>query len=134
MSLPETFMGYPRPTGRPGIRNHLVVLSMCGLNVPGARKVAAALSDAVLISSPYGRGQLGADKEFSRRMLTAFGTHPNTGAAVVLAADADMRAGLQSQIEASGPRSTVGTALTVMICEELSAQPVESEYQCSIKY
>lgn len=110
MSLPEAFAGYPRPTGRPGIRNRLVIVSMCGLNGPGARKVAAALPGAVLISSSYGRGQLGADKEFHRRMLAAFGTHPNAGAVVVLAADADMRASLQSRIEASG-RPVAGFSL-----------------------
>ena len=110
MSLPDTFQGYLRPTGRPGIRNRLVVLSMCGLNGPGARKVAAALPGSVLISSAYGRGQLGADKEFHRRMLAAFGTHPNAGAAVVLAADAEMRVSLQSRIEASG-RPVAGFSL-----------------------
>ena len=110
MSHPDMFQGYPRPTGRPGIRNRLVILSMCGLNGPGARKVAAALPGAVLIASPYGRGQIGPDKDFQHRMLAAFGTHPNTGAALILAADAQMRAGLQSQIEAAG-RPVAGFSL-----------------------
>ena len=110
MSLPDIFQGYPRPTGRPGIRNRLVILSMCGLNGPGARKVAAALPGAVLIASPYGRGQIGPDKDFQNRMLAVFGTHPNTGAVLVLAADAQMRTGLQSQIEAVG-RPVAGFSL-----------------------
>lgn len=83
----STFQGYPRAKGRPGIRNHLVILSMCGLNAPGARRVAAALPEAVLISSQYGRGHVGADKVFHNHMLAAFATHPNTGAVVVLAPD-----------------------------------------------
>lgn len=83
----STFQGYPRANGRPGIRNHLVILSMCGLNAPGARRVAVALPEAVLISSPYGRGHVGADKVFHSHMLRAFATHPNTGAVLVLAPD-----------------------------------------------
>jgi altronate dehydratase large subunit len=83
----STFQGYPRAKGRPGIRNHLVIVSMCGLNAPGARRVAAAVPEAVLISSPYGRGHVGADKVFHSHMLEAFATHPNTGAVVVLAPD-----------------------------------------------
>ena len=110
MSLPDTFQGYPRQIGRPGIRNRLVILSMCGLNSAGARKVVAALPGAVLISSPYGRGQLGPDRDFHRRMLAAFAIHPNAGAAVVLAADAEMRASLQSRVEASG-RPVAGFSL-----------------------
>ncbi len=102
MSLPTTFQGYPRPTGRPGTRNRLVILSMCGLNGPGARKINAALTGAALISSPYGRGQLGADEAFHHHMLSAFGMHPNTGAALILAADAAMRMGLQTRIETAG--------------------------------
>ncbi len=83
---------------------------MCGLNAPGARKIAAALPGSVLVSSPYGRGQIGADRDFHDRILAGFGTHPNTGAALVLAADAEMRAGLQSKIEAAG-RAVAGFSL-----------------------
>ena len=110
MSLADTFKGFPRASGRPGIRNRLTILSMCGLNAPGARKIVAALPGSVLISSPYGRGQIGADKRFHERLLAGFGTHPNTGTALVLAADADMRAGLQSKIEAAG-RPVAGFSL-----------------------
>lgn len=110
MSLPARFQGYPRPSGRAGIRNRLLILSMCGLNGPGARKVAAALPGAVLVASPYGRGQLGADKAFCDKILAAFGTHPNTGAVLILAADAEMRAGLQLQIGAAG-RPVAGFSL-----------------------
>ena len=110
MTLPDSFQGYPRSSGRPGIRNRLAILSLCGLNAPGARKIGAALPDAALISSNYGRGQLGADKAFHDRMFTGFGTHPNVGAAVVLAADAEMRRRLQEKIEETG-RPVIGFSL-----------------------
>ncbi|TYB90532.1 UxaA family hydrolase [Oceaniovalibus sp. ACAM 378] len=82
-----TFQGFPRTTGRPGTRNHLVVLSVCGLNGPGARRVAAALPGSVLIASPYGRGHVGPDRVFHRQMLCALASHPNAGAVLVLAPD-----------------------------------------------
>lgn len=105
-----SFHGYPRTSGRPGIRNHLVILSMCGLNAPGARRVSSALPEAVLISSPYGRGHVGADKTFHNHMLTAFATHPNTGAVLVLAPDDTLCDGLAAKIKATG-RAVSGFSL-----------------------
>ena len=48
--LPAEFLGYARASGPAGVRNHLVILSVCGLNAPQARKLGAALPHAVLIS------------------------------------------------------------------------------------
>lgn len=104
------FQGFPRAIGRPGIRNHLVILSMCGLNAPGARRVAAALPDSVLISSPYGRGHVGADKVFHGHMLNAFATHPNTGAVVILAPDDGLCDGMAAKVAATG-RAVSGFSL-----------------------
>jgi altronate dehydratase large subunit len=95
------FQGFARAKGRPGIRNHLVILSMCGLNGPGAQRVAAALPGAVLISSPYGRGHVGADKAFHQHMLLAFATHPNTGAVLVLAPDDGLCDKMEQKIAAT---------------------------------
>lgn len=106
----STFLGFPRATGRPGIRNHLVIVSMCGLNAPGARKVAAGLPDTILISSPYGRGQVGADKAFHFHMLSAFATHPNTGAVIVLAPDDGLCDRLVEAINTTG-RPVAGFSL-----------------------
>lgn len=106
----STFQGFARATGRPGIRNHLVILSMCGLNAPGARRVAEALPVAVLISSPYGRGHVGADRVFHADMLRAFATHPNTGAALILAPDDGLCDGMEQEVRASG-REAAGFSL-----------------------
>lgn len=110
MTFPETFLGYARASGPAGVRNHLTILSVCGLNAPQARKVAAALPGAVLISSDFGRGQVGPDKAFHAAMLTAFGCHPNTGAVLVIAADAAMRARYQDAVAGSG-RPVAGFSL-----------------------
>lgn len=102
MSLPKNFNGYTRSEGRPGIRNHLLILSVCGLNAPGARKVKAALPEALLISTMYGRGQVGKDKLFHDTTLTQLACHPNTGGVILLAPDKPMRHRYQSDIEAQG--------------------------------
>nr|WP_306267263.1 UxaA family hydrolase [Pararhizobium sp. IMCC3301] len=106
----STFQGFPRANGRPGIRNHLVILSMCGLNAPGARRVSADLPDAVLISSPYGRGHVGADRAFHDHMLLAFATHPNTGAVLILAPDDGLCDAMADKVAASG-RAVSGFSL-----------------------
>jgi altronate dehydratase large subunit len=108
-----SFQGYLRKTGRPGIRNHLAILSVCGLNGPGARKVAAGLPGVVLIRQPYGRGQIGADHGFQRHMLTRFATHPNTGAALILAPDDAMRDYYYDAVAATG-RPVAGLSLQEM--------------------
>ena len=92
------------------MRNHLVILSVCGLNTAGARKVAAALPDAVFVSSPFGRGHVGADAAFQSRMLEGFATHPNTGAVLVMAPDRFLRERYQQAAEAAG-RGAVGVSL-----------------------
>ncbi len=107
---PQAFPGYPRTSGRAGIRNHLLVLSVCGLNSAGARKVAAGLPGAVLVLQPYGRGQLGADFTHQDAVLTQLATHPNVGAVVLLAPDAAMRRRYQDRIEISG-RPVAGFSL-----------------------
>lgn len=108
--MTATFAGFARSTGRAGVRNHLLVLSVCGLNSAGARKVAAALPGAVLVLQPYGRGQIGADFDYQDAVLTRLATHPNVGAVIVLAPDAAMRRRYQDRIAAAG-RAVAGFSL-----------------------
>ena len=96
------FQGYPRPIGGPGLRNHLLVLCACGLNVSGARRIAAALQGAKLVVTMHGRGHVGADRALHERMLTGFGRHPNVGAVLLIVADDAMGERLATPIEAAG--------------------------------
>jgi altronate dehydratase large subunit len=82
-----TFPGYRRASGRSGIRNYLLVLSINGLVTASARRIAAALPGSKLVATPYGRGQLGEDKEAHFRQLIGLGRNPNVGAALVIGAD-----------------------------------------------
>lgn len=102
MTLPETFQGYRRASGRAGIRNRLLILCTCGLNAAQALKVAAALPEAALVLNLFGRGQVGDDLIYSQRMMRGFATHPNIGAVLVLAPDEAMRATYQDHARAAG--------------------------------
>ena len=48
------FLGYERPDGSAGVRNHLLVLSVAGLTGPAARRVARALPGSLLVTMPFG--------------------------------------------------------------------------------
>ncbi len=82
-----SFLGFPRPKGRAGIRNALLVLGINGLIAPAARRIAQALPGSRLVATPYGRGQLGPDKEVHFAQLIGLGAHPNIGATLVVGAD-----------------------------------------------
>ncbi|WP_439579958.1 UxaA family hydrolase [Elioraea sp.] len=81
------FLGYPRPDGSAGARNHVLILSILGLTTAAARRLAVQLPRAVLIACPYGRGQFGEDRAQSRRTLIGLGRNPNVAGVVVIGAD-----------------------------------------------
>lgn len=83
----STFLGYPRPKGRAGVRNHTLVLSVNGLIGTVAQRVANSVHGVKLVATPYGRSQIGPDKEAHFRLLTGIGANPNVGAVLVLGAD-----------------------------------------------
>jgi len=78
------FLGYRRPDGRCGIRNHVLVIPA----VVCANRVARGISDMVTgttyVEHQNGCTQLGADLELSKHVLVAHGTHPNVYGVVVV--------------------------------------------------
>ncbi|KFB11469.1 UxaA family hydrolase [Nitratireductor basaltis] len=87
MSGIDTFLGFPRPSGRPGIRNRLLVLNCTGLTDAAARRVAFALPGSVFASTMFGMGMVGADAGFHTAALAGMATHPNCGAVLLIGAD-----------------------------------------------
>lgn len=81
------FLGYPRPDGSAGVRNHLVVLSILGLTAGPARRIARGVPGALLIANQHGRGQFGEDRAMTRRTLIGLGRNPNAAAVLVVGAD-----------------------------------------------
>lgn len=87
MSGNRTFLGYRRPSGRAGTRNHLLILGINGLVASAARRIASLLPGTKLVATPYGRGQLGPDKDLHTAQLIGLGANPNVGAVIVVGAD-----------------------------------------------
>lgn len=109
------FQGFARLSGPAGVRNHLLVLGTCGLNASGAKKIALSLPESKLVVSPYGRGQVSADKSFHQRMLTGFSCHPNVGGVVILAPDNGVRDLYANAVQKSG---RLCSALSLEECQE----------------
>ena len=106
------FLGYRRPDGRVGVRNHLLVVPTVICSAVVADRIAAAVAP-IGASLPHtaGCGQLGPDLRTTHDTLAAYCTHPNVGAVLVVAlgceqvvaqylADAARRAGKPSEVVA----------------------------------
>lgn len=81
------FLGFRRPDGRVGTRNHVLVLSLVGLVGAPARRIARNVRGTLLVATPYGRGQFGGDKLVHERQLVGLGRNPNAAAVLVVGAD-----------------------------------------------
>ena len=98
----EYFLGFPRSDGSCGTRNHVLILSVAGLTGPAARRVARNVQGSLVVSSPYGRCQLGEDAALHRRTLIGIGRNPNVGAVVVIGADRPTVQDIVAEIAKSG--------------------------------
>ncbi len=78
------FMGYVRPSGRVGVRNHVLILPtvVCANDV--AMRIAAQLPGAVYVTHEHGCGQLPPDLAQTRRTLLGYGSNPNVAACLVV--------------------------------------------------
>jgi altronate dehydratase large subunit len=78
------FMGYPRPDGKVGVRNHVLVMPTVGCANRVARGIAEGLKHAVWFEHQHGCGHLGADAELATRIFVGHGVHPNVYGVVVV--------------------------------------------------
>ncbi len=78
------FMGYRRPDGTVGIRNHVFVLPTVNCANQVARGIAANVRGTVWVEHQHGCSQLGADAEQTARAFIGHGIHPNVYGVVVV--------------------------------------------------
>lgn len=78
------FMGYVRPDGTVGVRNHLLILSGTVYANTVVDQVAAMIHGAVPITHPNGRCQVIPDLRMTRRFLSGTGANPNIAAVVII--------------------------------------------------
>jgi altronate dehydratase large subunit len=86
MSADATFLGYPRPDGRIGVRNHVLVVPTVICSAVVSERIAAAIAP-VGTALPHlaGCGQLGPDLTVTHETLAAYCRHPNVGAVLIVA-------------------------------------------------
>lgn len=78
------FMGYRRPDGAVGIRNHVLVLPTVNCANQVARGIATNVRGTVWVEHQHGCSQLGADAEQTARAFIGHGIHPNVYGVVVV--------------------------------------------------
>ena len=77
------FLGYKRPDGKTGIRNHVVVMPGVVCADVAARKISDA-TGAVYLQNPHGCGQTPSDSERSLHILSGLLANPNVCGALIV--------------------------------------------------
>ncbi|GAB4521783.1 MAG: UxaA family hydrolase [Anaerolineae bacterium] len=78
------FMGYVRPDGQVGIRNHLLILSGTVYANGIVERVAQMIQGAVSIVHPLGRTQVVPDLRLTRKFLSGHAANPNVAAVIIV--------------------------------------------------
>jgi altronate dehydratase large subunit len=86
VNKPPGFWGFPRPDGRAGVRNHVMVVPTVICAAVVCERIADVMPSAV-VTLPHlaGCGQLGPDMRVTHDTLAAYCEHPNVGAVLVVA-------------------------------------------------
>lgn len=79
------FLGYERPDGSIGIRNHVPIISTAPYANDTVKRAADIVEGTVPITHPLGRCQTKPDVFQTYRTLLGYATHPNSYGAVVVA-------------------------------------------------
>lgn len=78
------FLGYKRAEGRPGIRNHVLILPACACGSESARIVASQVRGAVNIIFNTGCSDVAENTAMSQKVLTGFACNPNVYGVVII--------------------------------------------------
>jgi len=136
MTPGPAFLGYLRPDGRVGVRNHVLVVPTVICSAVVAERIAASIAPiGTALPHLAGCGQLGPDLHMTHDTLAAYCRHPNVGAVIVIAlgceqlvaqylADTARQAGKPAQIVSiQGEGGTVrATARGIEIARSLSEE------------
>jgi altronate dehydratase large subunit len=86
MTPGPAFLGYLRPDGRVGVRNHVLVVPTVICSAVVAERIAASIAPiGAALPHLAGCGQLGPDLHVTHDTLAAYCRHPNVGAVIVIA-------------------------------------------------
>ncbi len=83
-SVADEFLGYRRPDGTVGVRNHVLLLPTITCANRVAQNAAQLTRGAVHVEHQHGCGQSGKDLEQTLRTLIGYGSNPNLYGVVVI--------------------------------------------------
>jgi altronate dehydratase large subunit len=78
------FLGYKRPDGKVGVRNHVVILPSVVCSSEVCNAIARKVKGTISIPHPHGCGELAFDAKQTSRTLIGFGKNPNVTAVLVI--------------------------------------------------
>lgn len=119
-SAPPTLLGYHRPDGAVGARNHVLVLPSVVCSTRVAREIAG--SEAVAITHQHGCGQVGDDVVLTSEIFSGIAAHPNVAGVLVVGLGcetiggeglAETIRGRGQRVEMVGIQRSGGSAATV---------------------
>ena len=98
----SSLMGYRRPNGSVGVRNHVILLPVDDLSNAATEAVGKAIQGTLAIPHPYGRLQFGEDLDLHFRTLIGTGTNPNVAACIVIGIEPKWTARIVDEIAKTG--------------------------------
>ena len=84
MGSKPRLMGYRRPNGTMGIRNHVVILPLDDLSNAAAEAVSRVIPGTLALPHAFGRLQFGEDLELTFKTLIGTGMNANVAAVIVI--------------------------------------------------
>jgi altronate dehydratase large subunit len=81
-------LGYKRPDGSVGIRNHVLILPTCACASETCRVIASQVKGTVNIINSSGCAEVKGNEDITQRILTGFAANPNVYGTVVVGLDA----------------------------------------------
>ena len=98
----DTFLGYRRPDGRVGVRNHVAVISASDNANFVVSRIANLVLGTVAVTTGFGRGEIGPDLEQHIRTLSGLGLNPNVYGAIVVSLEPVIAGQVAAPIRESG--------------------------------
>lgn len=78
------FMGYRRPDGKWGVRNHILILPTCACASESCRIIASQVNGAVNIIMQSGCAEVKGNEDITQRVVTGFAANPNVYGTIVV--------------------------------------------------
>ena len=79
-----TFLGYLRPDGRAGTRNHVLIFPTVICATAVAQMIQRAVPGTVTVDHPHGCGHMGEEKDLIVRAMAGVCGHPNVGGVLLV--------------------------------------------------